>query len=74
MSDDKKLVGTKEFAEIMGWTPNKVASYLSMVKKGKLKADFPRPIQTLACGPIWRREDVLEYRKNRRKKGKDKID
>jgi len=71
LKDDKKLVGTKEFAEIMGWSGNKVASYLSMVKKGKLKADFPKPIQMLACGAIWRREDILEYKKNRKKRGKN---
>ncbi|MDO8886920.1 hypothetical protein, partial [Candidatus Oleimmundimicrobium sp.] len=63
-----KFVGTKEFAEIMGWSSNKVASYLSMVKKGTLKADFPVPVQRLACGAIWKRKDVLEYKENRRKK------
>ena len=46
------LVGTQEAAEILGKTPNAISS---LRNKGH---SFPAPIVTLACGPIWLREDI----------------
>lgn len=49
------LAGVAEAAEILGWTKQKVATY---IKRGKL----PDPIQRLASGPIWTKEQIETYK------------
>lgn len=45
------LIGTTEAAEILGVKPNTISARVS-------RKQFPDPIVTLACGPIWNREDI----------------
>lgn len=49
------LVGYAEASEILGWDKRRVGLYM---KRGK----FPQPIQYLACGPIWTRKQIEEYK------------
>jgi hypothetical protein len=50
--DMPEIVGTKEAAEILGWPRQRVAQQLH-------RGTFPaEPVVTLACGPIWRRDDI----------------
>lgn len=50
-----ELLGVREVAEFIGWLPAKVSTYY---KRGKL----PEPVQVLASGPIWTRQQIEEYR------------
>jgi predicted DNA-binding transcriptional regulator AlpA len=52
------LVGVQEAAEILGWDKRKIATYMS---RGK----FPEPIQRLASGSIWTRQQIEDYRDSR---------
>lgn len=52
------LVGVKEAAEILGWSKQQIGIYMT---RGK----FPEPIQRLASGPIWTKEQIEEYKRER---------
>lgn len=55
MTEIPQLVGYAEAAEILGWDKKKIGIYL--------KRDvFPEPLQRLACGPIWERKQIEDYR------------
>lgn len=61
MSSDQKippLVGVTDAAEILGWSKQQVNVYLS---RGK----FPEPIQRISSGPIWTRQQILDYKNER---------
>lgn len=49
------LVGVKEAAELLSWDKGKVSVYLA-------RGILPEPIQRLASGPIWTRQQIEEYR------------
>ncbi|MCY9763197.1 hypothetical protein M5X06_22260 [Paenibacillus alvei] len=49
------LVGLAEAAEIMGESKKKISVY-----RGRNK--FPKPIQELASGPIWTRNQIVHYK------------
>jgi hypothetical protein len=51
-----ELVGVKEAAELLNWDKGKVSTYLA-------RGVFPEPIQRLAAGPIWTREQIEAYKK-----------
>lgn len=51
------LVGVQEAAQILGWDKRKVATYM---KRGS----FPEPIQRLAGGSIWTKQQILDYKKS----------
>ncbi|GEO26209.1 hypothetical protein AAC03nite_19940 [Alicyclobacillus acidoterrestris] len=52
-----ELAGVREVAEMTGWLPAKVSTYY---KRGKL----PKPVQVLASGPIWTRQQIEDWIKN----------
>ncbi|RRJ54964.1 hypothetical protein EHV15_35945 [Paenibacillus oralis] len=57
------LVGHSETAEILGWDKRKVSTYLQRAKKKDWPDGmFPKPIQWLASGPIWFRNQIIIYR------------
>lgn len=49
-----KIVGTKEAGVFLGWDTRKVSTYNSRKK-------FPKPILTLASGPIWFKEQIVLF-------------
>jgi hypothetical protein len=49
------LVGVQEAAEIMGWDKRKLSTYMA-------RGTFPEPIQRLASGSIWTRQQILDYK------------
>lgn len=53
-----RVAGVAEVAEILGWSKSQVNTYMS---RGK----FPEPIQRLASGPIWTREQIDRYKRER---------
>lgn len=55
--DLENLIGVKEVSEILGWPKGKVSEYL---KRGK----FPEPAASVAATPLWRREQIEEFKKN----------
>ena len=64
MMDDSKiprLAGYKEAMDILNWGPKKRSMINTYMKRGK----FPIPIQTLASGPIWTEEQIIEFRDSR---------
>ena len=56
----KEIVGHYEAAKILGWQKQQVAVYIS---RGK----FPKPMQKLASGPIWLKEDIQKFKESRKK-------
>ena len=48
------LVGLKEAARILGWPTRKATTY-------RCRGLLPPPLVTLACGPVWWREDIEAY-------------
>jgi hypothetical protein len=52
------LVGLAELAELFGLAK-------STVSERTRRPDFPRPLAVLAAGPVWRREDVVRYARQR---------
>lgn len=53
------IVGLAEAAEILGLHKNTINTYIA---RGK----FPEPIQRLASGPIWTKEQIEDYRDARK--------
>lgn len=49
-----RVVGVAEAAEIMGWDKRRVITYID-------RGHFPEPLDALASGRIWLREDVESY-------------
>ena len=56
----KEIVGHYEAAKILGWQKQQVSVYIS---RGK----FPEPLQKLASGPIWLKEDIEKFKESRLK-------
>ncbi|WP_206922726.1 hypothetical protein [Alicyclobacillus suci] len=52
-----ELAGVREVAEMTGWLPAKVSTYY---KRGKL----PDPVQVLASGPIWTKQQIKDWIKS----------
>jgi predicted DNA-binding transcriptional regulator AlpA len=50
----------KEASEILGWDKRKVATYMS-------RGSFPTPIQKLASGSIWTKQQILDYKQSNEK-------
>lgn len=53
------LVGVAEAAELLGWDRRRVATYVD-------RGTFPEPVARLACGQVWRRDDVEAFGATRR--------
>jgi predicted DNA-binding transcriptional regulator AlpA len=53
---DYDLMGTAEVAEFLGSTKQTVSNWK---KRGKM----PEPIAELKMSPIWRREDIVDYKR-----------
>lgn len=49
------VVGLAEAAEMLGWSKQQVSLYISRDK-------FPEPIMRLASGPLWKIEQIKEFR------------
>lgn len=49
-----ELVGVKEVAEMLGVRVATVSSYLS-------RGQMVKPLATLACGPVWLRQDIERW-------------
>lgn len=49
------LVGVSDAAKILGWSKGQVNVYIS---RGK----FPQPIQRISSGPVWTRQQILDYK------------
>ncbi|SFX79583.1 hypothetical protein SAMN04487866_12627 [Thermoactinomyces sp. DSM 45891] len=53
----------KEFAEILGWSVQRLSKKLKGQREGKkVRPELPEPIQVLASTPIWTLEQAQEYR------------
>ena len=50
-----ELVGTHEIAEMLGLTRQRVHVIT------RTHDDFPDPIADLACGRIWKKEEVVKW-------------
>ncbi|MEP9408533.1 hypothetical protein ABKP09_19640 [Peribacillus frigoritolerans] len=58
-----RLVGIKEFAEIIGWDKMRLSTKYSRQRKGKkVKKPVPEPIQILAATPVWTLQQAKDYR------------
>lgn len=57
-SKSPNLVGVQEAAQLLGWDKRKVATYMS-------RGSFPTPIQRLAGGSIWTKQQILDYKDSR---------
>jgi hypothetical protein len=53
-------MGLSEVAEYLGTTPQYLSGKISK------RNDFPKPVSVLRCGPIWKAEDIIEYRKEKK--------
>lgn len=53
------LVGVAEAADLLGWDRRRVATYVD-------RGTFPEPVARLACGQVWRRDDVEAFGATRR--------
>lgn len=51
------LVGVQEAALLLGWDKRKVSTYM-------IRGSFPEPIQRLASGSIWTKQQILDYKKS----------
>ena len=57
-----KIVGSKEAGLLLGWDTRKVSTYNSRNR-------FPKPILTLASGPLWfKKQMIVFYKHNIEKK------
>lgn len=54
------LAGYKEAAEIMGVDQKALALYIQRARNGW--ENFPKPVQRLASGSVWRKSDVVKFR------------
>lgn len=54
------LVGQKEAAAMLGWDPRRVTTY-------RQRGSFPEPIQQLAAGPVWTRQQIEDWIASRSK-------
>jgi len=57
-----ELVSMREIATMLGTSLGTIGSYRS-------KGYMPEPFATLAIGPIWRRDDIIEWQATRPGKG-----
>ena len=57
-SQAKEIAGHYEAAEILGWQKQQVTVYIN---RGK----FPEPLQKLASGPIWLKDDIQKFKESR---------
>lgn len=48
------LAGVAEAADVLGWDKRRVVTYID-------RGSFPEPVQSLASGRVWLREDVEAY-------------
>ena len=48
------VAGVAEAAEIMGWDKRRVITYID-------RGRFPKPLQSLASGRVWLRQDVERF-------------
>jgi hypothetical protein len=48
------LLGLREVADLLGLTREGI-------RLRRQSADFPEPVAELACGPVWTRDDLIEY-------------
>lgn len=53
------LVGVAEAAAALGWDRRRVITYVD-------RGAFPEPVARLACGQVWRREDIEAFARTRR--------
>lgn len=56
--EDDAIVGVAEAAEMLGWSKQQINTY---IRRGK----FPAPIQRLASGPIWARDQIESFKGSR---------
>lgn len=54
------LVGVAEAAALLGWDRRRVITYVD-------RGSFPAPVAHLACGQVWRRDDVEAFAATRRR-------
>ncbi len=63
------LVGTKEFAELLGWSKANLSTKFKRQREGrKVKNPLPEPVHILAATPVWTLEQAEQYKEelNRR--------
>jgi hypothetical protein len=48
------LAGVAEAADVLGWDKRRVVTYID-------RGSFPEPVQSLASGRVWVRDDVEAY-------------
>jgi hypothetical protein len=53
-TDGLRLAGSKEGAELLGVGPN----HFNVLRR---RRELPAPVAELACGPIWRVEDLEKW-------------
>lgn len=58
------LVGTKEFAELLGWSKANFSTKFKRQRDGKkVKNPLPEPVHILAATPVWTLEQAEKYKK-----------
>lgn len=73
IEDFGSLVGVTEAAALLGWDKRKVSLYDARARKYRDELDqglrnalpagiFPAPIVRLASGPVWRRQQILDFK------------
>lgn len=55
------LVGTKEVAELLGVSRQRVNRLFQTHR------EFPRPVEKLAAGRVWRKKEILDWAKRDRR-------
>jgi predicted DNA-binding transcriptional regulator AlpA len=53
-----KLAGIREIAELLGVTPQRANQIAA-------KKDFPKPLDRIGAGPVWKDADVRAWAKRR---------
>lgn len=62
LSPDVDIFGSREAADYLGIPRRSFRVRLVHSRQGVAKHPFPEPTWTLACGPIWTREQLDEWR------------
>ena len=60
----EKIVGMKEFAEMLGWSVARLSVKYHRQQVGmRVRPPLPTSIQTLSATPVWLESQAVEYKK-----------
>lgn len=62
-SEEDPLIGTKEFAEILGWNQARLSTlYRRQCAGSNVVHPLPKPMANLASTPVWRKSQAIIYK------------